>query len=407
MEKGGDITKRIPWYENLRNYIVSLITNHGYFFIGSVVLLYICYWIYRFIFIQNIATDINTHVYMIVSSLDGTISPPANFLFYLTVYVASFFSTNIQKLTIVTDHVLDLSILGKYIVTYLFLYSTASISNGIKPGKRNLIITLLAFGLAFAFSFPIGSIRSGQYYLGQIPPSVWHNSTVIFLMPFAILLFWLSYQQLISPNRLRRILIISLVILNILIKPSFFFVYLLSYPILLVKAFGVKKQAFLELLPIGIGAVLLFVEFYLLFIQDPLSSGLSIHPFQVWGAYSPNIPLSILASISFPLFYTFIYWKDVKKDTLLQYAWLLFISGIIIFSLLVQNGDQESSGNFIWQCIAANYLLFMGVLSRLIPKLIHNPKPVWRQIVVSVIFALHFISGAYYISRIFIFKTLF
>lgn len=386
--------------------ISTHLKNNLFVILSGFILLLTTLGIFNLILVQNIDTDIQSHANIVVRALTRQILPPANFLYYLTVYILSFFTPDLKRLEFVSGIVLSLAVVAKYCITYCFFFYMLGEVGITQTNKSKLITAILSFFLVFAFSYPTRSILWGQYYLGQTPPNVWHNSTVIFLMPFALLLFWLSYRQLYLPTKQRMVLISCLIVLNILIKPSFFFVLLLAYPIMLLKFFGLKRQMLLNIIPLVIGLALLFIEYYILFVLDnSRSSGISFKPFLVWNSYSPNIIVSVLASISFPLLYILLYWGDAKKDSLLHYAALLFLFGIAIFSFLAENGDQEYSGNFSWQGIVANYILFMVVLSRLIPNLMQYNKSMWKQKVLLAFFGLNVLSGIIYLVRLFVFRT--
>jgi len=54
---------------------------------------------------------------------------------------------------------------------------------------------MVSFTLLFVFSLPSVQVFTNKfYYLGQFTPNVWHNSTTIFLMPFALLLFCFGFH---------------------------------------------------------------------------------------------------------------------------------------------------------------------------------------------------------------------
>ncbi len=66
-------------------------------------------------------------------------------------------------------------------------------------------------------------------YLGKTVSNVWHNSTIIFLFPFALILFWEEYKIIYKKgycNKGKILLVFILVVLNALIKPSFLFVFI-------------------------------------------------------------------------------------------------------------------------------------------------------------------------------------
>jgi hypothetical protein len=91
-------------------------------------------------------------------------------------------------------------------------------------------------------------------YLSKFVPLVWHNSTTILLFPFAILLFWKQLKMLDTKNEIsaKEIAVINiLVVLNLLIKPSFIFAYApVTFMFLMnKKAFQNVKSLMLKLTP--------------------------------------------------------------------------------------------------------------------------------------------------------------
>ena len=351
----------------------------------------------------RIPTDIQAHVKKTLAVVNGTMPPGADFFYYLIIYAVAFFSKNKVLLGVSSVVLLSLAMTAKFVITKRFMTSQIGIGNT----SSGLFVVLFSNLLLLAFSLPTSSILKGQFYLGQTPPNVWHNSTTILLMPFALALFWLSYEQIIKPEKRRIFLITIFCVLNILIKPSFYFVFTIVYPLMLIRYIGVKKELWLNLLPIIIGAISLLAEYYLIYrIEGPYSgtSSVAINPFLVWSYYSPNIFLSIVASTFFPLVYMFFNWKEVFRNALLGYATLSYLVSILIYSTLTEIGTRQYHANFSWQCIVCNYILFTVVSARFIQKACSNGKINWQNKLILASFLLHVIFGCLYLIRFFVTK---
>lgn len=357
----------------------------------------------------GVITDIQTHAQILADAASGTRVVPSNFLYYFTVYALSFFQNNMIIILGASALVLSVAVTIKFVLTRKILceYFAGISQEVIQPNRLTTLVTLVSFLLIFVFSLPSTNILQGQLYIGQITPNVWHNSTLIFLMPFALLLFWTSYRQLVSPKNSRIWMISLLVIVNILIKPNFFWVFLVVYPLLLATRIGVGRKFLLNVLPIAIlGVLLLSAQYYFLNIYPDAAtaaeSGIKISPFSVWSHYSSNIPLSIVVSSFFPLVYLCFHLKEVLKNLLLKYAVSLYLVAISIFSVLSETGPREFHGNFFWQCVACNYILFMVVCILFMEKAPFNSKMGKKEKVIVSSFLLHVAFGVLYLGKMFL-----
>jgi len=326
---------------------------------------------------------------------------PANFLYYFIVWTLAFFNTNIHALSVSSIIVLSASVAAKVLVTRRIFFDYFAISGKHIAHPESLSIAALL--LAFAFSLPGAGILQGRFYLGQLPPNVWHNSTAIFLMPFVLLLFWTSYKQLIEPQNKRIWLISLLNIVGILIKPNFFLVFGLVYPLFLITRMRLGVRFWLNVLPILVPGVLFLTIQYFFFFGD---SGVKIALFSLWSHYSPNIPLSLMASTLFPLTYVCLYWRKATKNLLFSYSFMLSIASVIIFSVFSETGSREFHGNFGWQFIICNYILFAVTLLLAIER---NPEIRWRKMAtkdraIFSVFLAHVIYGLFYLGKMLILR---
>lgn len=298
---------------------------------------------------------------------------------------------------------LAIAVAAKYLISVRIAEEEASTSVSWK------LLGLLA-ALSFAFSLPANSI-----YLGQLPPNLFHNSTEIFLLPLALLLFWLSAQFLRSgENRwLGWMAVVGAI--NVLAKPSFVFAVLAVFPLMALARFRFGARLWKAA---GVSAVIaLFVGLQYLYIYKSgateevyrlagfggeAQSEVRLDPFNVWSHFSPNIPLSLLASLAFPLVAVAAYPRQIASYDLVRYSAALMAASVVIFSLFTETGVREFQGNFAWQAMVSNYILFLVVLIR-VWSLESFHRVDARSVAVSVAFAAHVVSGlvflAYYLAN--------
>lgn len=351
----------------------------------------------------KIPTDIQDHAQMLVGFLNGTLPIPANPLYYLSVYALSFFQQNMSVLLAISIFILSLAVTLKFVITKK-VFGDYIAGGAREIGQLDKFVALACFLLIFVFSLPSTGILRGWFYLGQTPPNVWHNSTTIFLMPFALLLFWTSYKQLTNPKNYRIWIIVLLVIANVLVKPNFFWVFSIVYPLLLIIRIGINARFWLNILPVILG-LLLSGTLYYLFSHNGGGGGIIISPFLVWSHFSSNIPLSIVASIFFPLTFLSFYWKEMLRSLLLKYAILSYLVSILIFLTIAETGERQLHGNFSWQCMVSNYILFMVVFMLWLEKITSNGKLgklAKKDKVIASSLIAHFIFGVAYLIKIFL-----
>lgn len=358
-----------------------------------------------FLYLQ-IPTDIQLHIARTQAMIARTIPPDANFLYLFFIYALALFSSNQLALSISSVIVLALATTAKFFITRRFL----AINNDGKPKSNDpssLLVLVFANLLLVAFSLPTSSVLKGYYYLGQTPPNIWHNPTTILLLPFAMMLFLVSHDQMVKPTRIRIFVITILCALNILIKPSFYFVFTVVYPLMMLKTVGIKKEFWINMFPLFLGAILLAGEYYWIYHFEGTIRGttsVAVNPFFVWSYYSPNIVLSIIASILFPIAYLCFYHKDVLQNSLLQYAFLAYGVAVMLFAILTEVGARQFHANFSWQCIVCNYILFAVVSKQFLDKVKADGIIHWKNKIIFSAFLVQVLAGCLYLIKIFITK---
>jgi hypothetical protein len=361
------------------------------------------------IFWREVPTDIQQYPLFIQRIKAGEMLPPANFVYYLIIYVLALANTSTNSLYISSIIALSLAVTAKFYITRKFyikqmMYredekqTSSSDENTISPNYSKLIIIIFSVLMLLSFSIPGDKF----WYLGQIPSNVWHNATTIFLMPFALLLFLTTYKQLIEPSHRNNITIAVLCILNVLIKPSFFFVIAIVYPVFSLKYLGFTKRFVLNLLPIFFGLVMVFLLYYWFYVLNlgnfnPVKSGISIKPFSVWMFFSSNPFKSLLISLIFPICYSLFYWKEFFVNTRLQYSTALYLFSLFLFIMMTETGPREFDGNFFWQCVVSSYIFFMVISSLLLKNIYRIGILNVASVTLLFVYVLHSVSGLLYI----------
>lgn len=370
--------------------------------------------VFLLIVLLPVKTDLQVHAEIVRIMIRESI-PPGNFLYYLAVALFSWFSLDLQVLYYSSCVVLALSVLLKFSVTKRIVFSELA-GSGLDKGELQLggrIVGLLVilFCLAlFAHNYPVFSRR---LYLGQFPPNVWHNSTTIFLMPFALLLFYRSYVFLRDGEMKLLPHLLILCIINILIKPSFCFVFLIVFPAFAIIRFGVSKKSQAAIvLALFVGALILLQYLYIYkyatifdLYTDRGRSDIKIAFLQVWRSFSRNILLSLIASLVFPLVSLVFYYKSLISSFFYRYAATSFVVALLIFMVLAESGGREFHGNFVWQVIMCTYLLFTVTLTEIAKKNLTTPLAAKHAKGALVALAGHFGFGLVYLAKILILRS--
>jgi hypothetical protein len=369
---------------------------------NSALLVFICsVGIFGGIIFFEVDTDIQQHSWHIFRINIGESSWPPNFLYYFLVNGLSGFSTAIAVVNSVAIAVLSVAMTFKYVLT-------VGISRDFTGGQTTSKLLFFSACMLVVFPLPnISLITNHQFYLGQIVPNVWHNSTVIFLFPFALLLFWQQFCVLRDDNRKQIWLLVLLVGLSIAIKPSFFLAFFPATAIMLLRRFGFGKPFWIHSIPLLFGLMLLGVQYYLLYRLQLGSfqgdrSGTELAPFAVWFQFIPIylVPTAAVTSFLFPMGYIAGRMKPEHGD-LMTYAVLLMASSMLIFILMAETGPRRFDGNFYWQNVTCMYLLNLVIGIDVYDKWVNKGMRTVRAKILVGIFLSSVLSGLAYLVWIF------
>ena len=366
--------------------------------------------------------DLHDHAAFARDMCNGKIPYTGNFLVYLLVNIFSFFTAGVSATELSLCGLLAFAGTYRYYLTLQtinrILNSDSTSHQAINnSGFHNLPPCtsrnpweriLAALAMLFVFVIPVPGYFLGDYYMyiGTYTPNVWHNSTILFLFPFALLLFDLSYRQLQCFDAKRNVWILVLIALNLFIKPSFFFVFICVYPLFLLHKFKFRREFWLSIIPLVVGFCLLIAEYIIIYkTTSPAqkdSSSVVFMPFYRNPELMEdmiNIPVSLVFSLFFPLIYTILNFRKLIQNQLFWYTLLSFIASVSIFFFISESGPRASHGNFYWQIVIATWLCFFVSLVALLKDFKLEGRSPKNSVLLSL-FAIHTVLGLIYFVRI-------
>jgi hypothetical protein len=344
-------------------------------------------------------SDIREHIYIFIRE-----GYPSNFLYYFTIDAFTLFRRDVNNLLIAAVLILSISLVLKYIATLKFISLFDTITTPLIT-SANFKIALICI---VVFAIPSAQfIAWGKYSSGQIVPNVWHNSTVMYLMPVAIInlyqLFSIISEQRYDIKSLAQFFATLLV--SILIKPSYFFIISPTIFILVLTNI-VKKKVFF---PVILGGVFVIAQYFFIYgnessYKNSEASGIGISFLTTWMGQLRNywfmtIP-AFVASTLFPTIHIIFNFRRLIANTYFKILLLLMFFGFIIFLFVIETGPRRFHGNFAWQLVVSYYFLFTFLVKDYFNQNIIINKNNSKVRLERLILNLHIFSGIIYIIRI-------
>jgi len=348
--------------------------------------------------------DIHDHAAFARKMCTGEIPYTGNFLVYLLVNIFSFFTAKVMPTEVSLCGLLALAGVYRF---YLTQHKITEVTKDNHFILSYWFTALLSISMLLVFAIPIPGYLSDDhfFYIGNYVPNVWHNSTILFLFPFALLLFEQSYKQLESYSFKRNLAIFGLILLNLCIKPSYFFVFICVYPVLLLLKYRFRKEFWYSIIPLIIGFIFLILEFWIIYKTGKPSnkeaSSVIFLPFYRNPEFAELgwLPVTMAFSLFFPLLYTLTNLPKMLKSRLFWYTFLSFAVSVLIFLFISESGPRASHGNFYWQIVICTWLCFFVALLSLL-KDFNTSGNSFKNILLASLFSIHVIVGVMYFLNI-------
>ena len=372
-------------------------------------------------------TDIQAHLQQIQRINEGEADYLPNFLFFWLVNALSGFSTREGALQASCIALLAAATAAKYAISLRWLrrgvggvgglggagggHSTAASRAWEAPAS---LLVVLGVSLLFYFALvePWSWFVRERTYLGRFVAVVWHNSTTIFLMPFAMALFAVQLRALRSrrgPGPGAIACLAVLVLLNVAVKPSFLFAWIPGTCLFLLPALCAGRWRFVagNAAPVAF-ALLLIVGQYLAiyhlqrgsFNTDPSGMGIG-EPFEVMRIWMPGwfLPVAFAVSFAFPAAAWWLH-RGLMRDPAVAYALVLLACGIAVGAVFLETGPRRHHGNLLWQNVVCSYLLVVTTVAFLLRRRAEGAGTAWGWGVLQTLFTLHVASGVLYAARL-------
>lgn len=365
-------------------------------------------------------SDMSDHAYYAREMLKEGKLFSNNFLMYFLINLFSGFSGTIHSTKVALVLLLSVSNTAKYII----------VKKAFEPWchRKQAMFASLALLIVFVvpilfflnlFGFDLGE---DFMYLGYCVPNVWHNSTTLCMMPFAILTYLLSVKQFEDYDKTRNGLITLFVVIGILVKPSFFFVYVVAYPILIFTKYHWKREFFFSLVPVLCGCVCVCYEYFTIYtpstaagVFDENNSGVVIDIMSLFtvGFWQPRL-LKLCVSLVLPVAFLVVYWKVIFKNREFWFVFTMLVMALGISWCCQETGPRADHGNFSWQVVAAMWFVYYYMLKVILKESVQEgsvvktetticPQVLFhsssRTIVFLLLYSVHVVIGVWYLVR--------
>jgi hypothetical protein len=297
-----------------------------------------------------------------------------------------------------------------------------SIAYGLRVALTWLVFSMVRLGavgrvvgtVAASIAGPITVSAQDDIYLGKLSPVIWHNSTTILAVPFALMLFASTCWLLTRPGVSARTQAaqVVLVLLSGWTKPNFLLAFIPALALWCLVAVaaapaGQRGSALRDLwrraAPSGLAAVAVLVTQFALTYSGPglqmLGQSVSnaFEPFAVWELWRTafgvrpfvTVPTSLLA----PLVLSLLVWRGKGYRLPLVLAWLAVLVGLLEFTLFAEvlaDGTILFHGNWIWGAQISMMILFCLTVAAFMREWDSLPWPKW---VGFVLVALQVVVG--------------
>lgn len=260
---------------------------------------------------------------------------------------------------------------------------------------------------------------NSNVYIGQDSPNVWHNPTHIMVKPIALAAFILILHMVTEVRRseYRQNIdwkegigaAILLTAAN-LAKPSF---VQILYPALvlwmvyyLVVSRGKALKMGVQLAVVCIPAFLLLIFQFAMSFYAPSGEGggIEISFLEYWRSVSPNVGISILLVVLFPLAVLVLAIRRKGMNDALRLSWLMLLCGAGEKALLIESGGRRYHGNFCWGYSLGIFFVWAAAIRYFCSYFFSagnwTRKKKIEFTVLLVILLLHLCGGAYYLYQL-------
>lgn len=286
-------------------------------------------------------------------------------------------------------------VLVKLFMNRIILPEWTDVDSGVfrRPWLAGVILSFLAVSLFFISMLypPPGIYLPGIKfkYLGVFTANPFHNATYMAARPFTILaFFW--YIKLLPVYekgvRLQKsgggaeagaslwdyVLFSLFLLLATMTKPSFTIVFVAAAGLtMLYRLVRDRFRNFVPTIQLGLCFVPTFIDLLYqysgVFVPtEGQEGGIGFGFGEVWGEYCDNIPLSVCLAVGFPLLTLVLNFRELKKDVMYRFSWLIYLMGFVMTFFLYEKGFRKPDFNFSWSYVCGIFFCHLSALMLLL-----------------------------------------
>ena len=358
-------------------------------------------WIFTWFLMSHLAhapnlTTIKLHIQFADDLVGGIIRLP-----HLGFFQAAVAFHNLLGLSIENASFLTLSIASTLTALVIFVILRLHL-------PTSSMGTVLGFTAILLIAGPIYlPFFNESVYFGQGSPNVWHNATVVTVKFVALIAFYLTIKFLDTPQFRRTPFIgaTATTLLSAHIKPTFVLAFVPALGIYVTLRHPKHWSRYGRLLLIALPTVPLLLWQYRYFPGTGRS--ITFGFLTVWSKFTPNVLVSILLVLAFPLSVLAFRIRELRTNGPLAVAWLMTLIGICYFALIVVTAPPNLtiiSGNWMGPYLMALTMLFVTSVVEFLKGLnqVGPSRPIWRLklSVQSLLLALHVYGGLFYLFEL-------
>lgn len=252
-------------------------------------------------------------------------------------------------------------------------------------------------------------------YFGQGSPNMYHNATVI-AVKWLVLLAAFAFLNFVENDEKQNswpyaAIISVMMLLSIFIKPTFAIVFVPALGLHLLishtKRFDLYWKSALIIIPMI--PLLIYQQSYFdhALGHSEKARTNEIEFLTIWRLFTPNVGISILITIAFPLSLLIFRFKHVMHNAYLTVAWMTTLIGMLQFSMIAEytsDGKLITSANWIGGYLMGLGLLFVFTIAEYAKWLKSEGASKKREKVkiriASFLLCLHTFGGIYYIYEL-------
>ena len=256
---------------------------------------------------------------------------------------------------------------------------------------------------------------NSSFVIGVQAGAIWHNPTYLGIkavLPIGLFFLFRIFHN-IGKTVFNIIGLTAACTVGTAIKPNFTLCFEAALFCVVIFIFFCKKKKttpvpmLLSMVP---SVVILVAQYSRAFQGANAGSGIAVAPFMILRRYAEHPVMSVFQSLAFSLFVLFLLRREVWKEPVYVFVWVMTVIAYAESFLLIETGSRMYDGNWTWGADLSNYGLYLisiPFFARYFVDAIkkHDARKIAVGSAGVVLLAWHFLSGVAYLTLVFERKT--